>query len=159
MKKNEKIMILVLLAILVIAIITFVGSKKQNKENNNNVENNNTTEENTTVEEFVQVLEDGTKLNTSEQLSKTKQVGTYKFENMQLTEQGSQTVLLADVTNTGSTATELQLVDVTLLDKNGKEIIKIGGIISPLQPGAKTQFNTSMTLDYANTYDFKITLK
>ena len=33
MKKNEKIMILVLLAILVIAIITFVGSKKQNKEN------------------------------------------------------------------------------------------------------------------------------
>ena len=153
MKKNEKIMILVLLAILIIAIIAFVGSKKQNKENKAETANN------TVAEEFVQVLEDGTKLNTSEQLSKTKQVGAYKFENMQLTEQGSQTVLLADVTNTGSTATELQLVDVTLLDKNGKEIIKIGGIISPLQPGAKTQFNTSMTLDYANTYDFKIELK
>ena len=41
---------------------------------------------------------------------------------MQLTEQGSQTVLLADVTNTSSTATDLQLVDVTLLDKEGKEI-------------------------------------
>ena len=159
MKKNEKIMILVLLVILVIAIIAFVGSKKQNKENNNNVENNNTTEENTTVEEFVQVLEDGTKLNTSEQLSKTKQVGAYKFENMQLTEQGSQTVLLADVTNTGSKTTDIQLVDITLLDENGKEIVTLGGIISPLQPGAKTQFNTSMTLDYANTYDFKITLK
>ena len=153
MKKNEKIMILVLLAILIIAIIAFVGSKKQNKENKAETANN------TVAEEFVQVLEDGTKLNTSEQLSKTKQVGAYKFENMQLTEQGSQTVLLADVTNTGSTATELQLVDVTLLDKNGKEIVTIGGIISPLQPGAKTQFNTSMTLDYANTYDFKIELK
>ena len=46
-----------------------------------------------------------------------------------------------------------------LFDKNGKEIVKVGGIISPLQPGAKTQFNTSMTLDYANTYDFKIELK
>ena len=78
---------------------------------------------------------------------------------MQLTEQGSQTVLLADVTNTSSSATDMKLVDVTLLDKNGKEIVKVGGIISPLQPGAKTQFNTSMTLDYANTYDFKITLK
>ena len=78
---------------------------------------------------------------------------------MQLTEQGSQTVLLADVTNTGSTATDIQLVDVTLLDKEGKEIITIGGIIAPLQPGASTQFNSSMTLDYANTYDFKITLK
>ena len=156
MKKQEKRMILILLAVLAIVIIALVINKNAKKENK---ENKAETANNTVAEEFVQVLEDGTKLNTSEQLSKTKQVGAYKFENMQLTEQGSQTVLLADVTNTGSTATELQLVDVTLLDKNGKEIIKIGGIISPLQPGAKTQFNTSMTLDYANTYDFKIELK
>lgn len=157
MKKKEKRMILILLVVLVIAIVAFIISKNANKGNKGT--ENNTTEENTAVEEFVEVLEDGTKLNTSEQLSKTKQVGAYKFENMQLTEQGSQTVLLADVTNTSSSATDLQLVDVTLLDKEGKEIITVGGIISPLQPGAKTQFNTSMTLDYANTYDFKITLK
>ena len=50
-------------------------------------------------------------------------------------------------------------VAVILLDKNGKEIVTLGGIISPLQPGAKTQFNTSMTLDYANAYDFKIVIK
>ena len=155
MKKKEKRMILILLVVLIIAIIAFVINKNSNK----NKENENTAEENNTTEEFVQVLEDGTKLNTSEQLSKTKQVGNYKFENMQLTEQGSQTVLLADVTNTGSTATDIQLVDVTLLDKEGKEIVTVGGIISPLQPGASTQFNSSMTLDYANTYDFKITLK
>ena len=156
MKKQEKRMILILLAVLAIVIIALVINKNAKKENK---ENKAETANNTVTEEFVQVLEDGTKLNTSEQLNKTKQVGAYKFENMQLTEQGSQTVLLADVTNTGSSATELQLVDVTLLDKNGKEIVKVGGIISPLQPGAKTQFNTSMTLDYANTYDFKITLK
>ena len=155
MKKKEKRMILILLVVLIIAIIAFVINKNSNK----NKGNENTAEENNTTEEFVQVLEDGTKLNTSEQLSKTKQVGNYKFENMQLTEQGSQTVLLADVTNTGSTATDIQLVDVTLLDKEGKEIVTVGGIISPLQPGASTQFNSSMTLDYANTYDFKITLK
>ena len=157
MKNKEKRMILILLVVLVVVVIVFVISKNTN--NGNKGTENNTTEENTAVEEFVEVLENGTKLNTSEQLSKTKQVGAYKFENMQLTEQGSQTVLLADVTNTGSSVTNMQLVDVTLLDKEGKEIITVGGIISPLQPGAKTQFNTSMTLDYANTYDFKITLK
>ena len=156
MKKQEKRMILILLAVLAIVIIALVINKNAKKENK---ENKAETANNTVTEEFVQVLEDGTKLNTSEQLNKTKQVGAYKFENMQLTEQGSQTVLLADVTNTSSSATNMQLVDVTLLDKNGKEIVTIGGIISPLQPGAKTQFNTSMTLDYANTYDFKITLK
>ena len=156
MKKQEKRMILILLAVLAIVIIVLVINKNAKKENK---ENKVETANNTVAEEFVQVLEDGTKLNTSEQLNKTKQVGAYKFENMQLTEQGSQTVLLADVTNTSSSATNMQLLDVTLLDKNGKEIVTIGGIISPLQPGAKTQFNTSMTLDYANTYDFKITLK
>ena len=157
MKNKEKRMIIILLVVLVIAIVIFAISKNSNKGNKGT--ENNTAEENTAVEEFVEVLEDGTKLNTSEQLSKTKQVGPYKFENMQLTEQGSQTVLLADVTNTSSSATDMKLVDVTLLDKEGKEIVTVGGIISPLQPGAKTQFNTSMTLDYANTYDFKITLK
>ena len=156
MKKQEKRMILILLAVLAIVIIALVINKNAKKENK---ENKAETANNTVAEEFVQVLEDGTKLNTSEQLNKTKQVGAYKFENMQLTEQGSQTVLLADVTNTSSSATNMQLLDVTLLDKHGKEIVTIGGIISPLQPGAKTQFNTSMTLDYANTYDFKITLK
>ena len=159
MKKKEKRMILILLVILIIAIVIFVVSKNTNKKINTN-ENTSTTQlENTEPEEFVQVQEDGTKLNTSTELNKEKQVGNYKFENMQLTTQDNQTVLLADVTNTGSSKTDIQLVDITLLDKDGKEIITVGGIISQLEPGEKTQFNTSMTLDYANTYDFKITLK
>lgn len=159
MKNKEKRMILILLVILIIAIVIFVVSKNTNKKINTN-ENTSTTQlENTEPEEFVQVQEDGTKLNTSTELNKEKQVGNYKFENMQLTTQDNQTVLLADVTNTGSNKTDIQLVDVTLLDKDGNEIITVGGIISQLEPGEKTQFNTSMTLDYANTYDFKITLK
>ena len=159
MKKKEKRMILILLVILIIAIVIFVVSKNTNKKINTN-ENTSTTQlENTEPEEFVQVQEDGTKLNTSTELNKEKQVGNYKFENMQLTTQDNQTVLLADVTNTGSSKTDIQLVDITLLDKDGNEIITVGGIISQLDPGEKTQFNTSMTLDYANTYDFKITLK
>lgn len=159
MKKKEKRMILLLIIILIIAIVIFVVSKNVNKENITNESENTTQQENKEPEEFVQILEDGTKLNTSTELNKEKQVGNYKFENMQLTTQDNQTVLLADVTNTGSSKTDIQLVDVTLLDKDGNEIITVGGIISQLDPGEKTEFNTSMTLDYANTYDFKITLK
>ena len=159
MKNKEKRMILILLVILIIAIVIFVVSKNLNKESKTKENGSTTQQENTEPEEFVQVLEDGTKQNTSTELNKEKQVGNYKFENMQLTTQDNQTVLLADVTNTGSNKTDIQLVDVTLLDKDGNEIITVGGIISQLEPGEKTQFNTSMTLDYANTYDFKITLK
>ena len=69
MKNKEKRMILILLVVLVIAVIIFAISKNANKRNKET--ENNTVEENTAVEEFVEVLEDGTKLNTSEQLSKT----------------------------------------------------------------------------------------
>lgn len=168
MKKNEKIMIFILLIVLLVAIIAFVINQNKNEENSNNEniveennisEENNLIEENNTVEEFTEVLDNGVKLNTSEELGKTKQVGSFKFENIQLTEQDGQSVLLADVTNTSAKSTDVTLVDVVLLDKNGKEIVTVGGIIKALKPGEKTQFNTSMTLDYANTYDFKIVIK
>ena len=152
MKKKEKRMILILLVVLVIAVVIFVVSKnkKGNKEN---------TEENKVVEEFVQVLEDGTRLNTSTKLKEMKKFEGLEFGNIQLTNSNGQSVLLADVKNTTQAETGLMLVDVTLYDKNGNELGTVGGIISPLKPGESKQFNTSMTIDYANAYDFKVTKK
>ena len=151
MKKNEKVLIGCLLVVLVIVLIVV------NVRKNNNNEQEEVEEE--PVEEYVEVLEDGTKLNTSEALNSDKMVDGLKFENIQLTEKNGQTVLLADVTNTTEKATELTLVDVIILDKEGNEVKTVGGIIAPLEPGASTQFNTGITLDYANSYDFKIVKK
>ena len=155
MKNNEKkgIAILVIVAIIIIGIIFFAtrGKKEEVAEN--------TTENNAPVEEFVQVLEDGTKLNTSTKLSEIKKVNGIEFGNIQLTMQNGQSVLLANVKNTTTTATELTAVDITLLDKEGNTIVKVGGLIAPLEAGEETQFNTSMTLDYANAYDFKVEIK
>ena len=152
MKKKEKRMILILLVVLVIAVVIFVISK-------NKTENKENTEENNVVEEFVQVLEDGTKLNTSSKLNEIKKIEGLEFGNIQLTNANGQSVLLADVKNTSTVATKMMLVSVTLYDKNGNELGTVGGIISALQPGESKQFNTSMQKDYANAYDFKITKK
>ena len=155
MKNNEKkgIAILVIVAIIIIGIIFFAtrGKKEEVAEN--------TTENTAPVEEFVQVLEDGTKLNTSTKLSEIKKVNGIEFGNIQLTMQNGQSVLLANVKNTTTSATELTAVDVTLLDKEGNTIVKVGGLIAPLGAGESAQFNTSMTLDYANAYDFKVEMK
>ncbi len=155
MKANEKkgIIILIVVAIIIIAVIFFATRGKKTNTDSNTEENN------TVKEEFVQVLEDGTKLNTSSKLSETKIVNGLEFGNIQLTMKDGMSVLLADVKNNTGKATEMQLVDVTLLDKEGKEIVTVGGIIAPLENGASTQFNTSMTLDYANAYDFKVVAK
>ena len=152
MKTNEKRLILILLLLLIVVIIIKLraGAKPSTNE---------PTQTNTTTEEFVQLLEDGTKLNTSQTLQQAKQLGNLQFTNIQLTNQNGQSVLLAEVKNMGTTATELQLIDIIILDKNGEQLGKVGGIVTPLEPNESTQFNTSMTRDYANAYDFQVVEK
>ena len=157
-KKTKKIIIaLIIVVIIVIAIVAFVLMKSKGTKNNGN--NTAGTSGNTANEQYVQMLDDGTKLNTSSKLGEAKKVGDLTFENIQLTSEGGQTILLADVTNTGKKATDTVLVDIKLLDENGNEIVTVGGIVQPLEAGAKTQFKTSMTIDYANAYDFEVTEK
>ena len=151
MKKNEKRMILILLIILAIAIIAVVvGKNKGNKEN---------TDENQVKEEFVQVQEDGTKVNTSSKLAETKTAGAYKIGNIQLTTKDNQSILLADVENVSSSATEMKMIEITLLDKEGNTLEKVPGVVKQLQPGETAQLNAGITEDYANSYDFKVEVK
>ena len=155
MKKQEKrgLLILIIVAILIITVLAIIANKK-GKETNSGA-----TEENKVVEEFVQVLEDGTKLNTSTKLSETKTVDGLTIGNIQLTMQNGQSVLLADVENNTGKDIDVMLLDITLLDKNGNELTTIAGIIGNLKEGEKQQLNSSVTSDYANAYDFKVVIK
>mgnify|MGYP006934534153 FL=1 len=155
MKEKEKrgLLILIIVAIAIIttlAIITNIKGKEVNSDS---------TEENKVVEEFVQVLEDGTKLNTSTKLSETKTVDGLKIGNIQLTMQNGQSVLLADVENDTGKDIDIMLLDIILLDKNGNELTTIAGIVGDLKAGEKQQLNSSVTSDYANAYDFKVVIK
>ena len=154
MKRNEKKLILVLILILIVVIVVKVrsgGEKERDLMKSDEMAKGNRVEE-----EFVQNLKDGTKLNKSEVLSQTKTLGDLEFTNIQLTNQNGQTLLLADVKNIGTIATGMQLIDVLILDKNGEQIGKISGIVSPLEAEETTQFNSSTLEDYANAYDFQV---
>ena len=124
MKSKEKKFILVLLVILVVVIIVKVRSGGTD-ENGNIGKAKKAKGNNQVVEEYVETLDDGTKLNKSESLKQVKMLGSLEFRNIQLTNKNGQTVLLADVKNTGATATEMQLVDIVILDKNGTELGKV----------------------------------
>lgn len=149
MKKKEKrmILILIIISILIMGIIWIATKPKKEK-----VEENG-------VEEFVQVLEDGTKLNTSDKLKEEKTVDGLKIGNIQLTEKNGQLVLLADVTNPTTKTSDTFLVDITLYDKTGKELTTVTGLIIPIKPGESTQLNAGITEKYANAYDFKVVKK
>lgn len=146
MKKIMSVLAIILIVIFIIVII--------NKNKKEDVQTEQIKEE-----KYVDVLQDGTKLNTSEALNKDRNINGLKFENIQLTNRNGQTVLLADVTNTTSNTSEMLLFDVIILDENGNELGKVAGILAPLKAGEKTQFNSSMTVDYSNAYDFKIIKK
>ena len=155
MKEKEKrgLLILILVAIAIITTLAIITNRKGKEVNSD------ATEENKVVEEFVQVLEDGTKLNTSTKLSETKTVDGLKIGNIQLTMQNGQSVLLADAENDTGKDIDIMLLDIILLDKNGNELTTIAGIMGNLKAGEKQQLNSSVTSDYANAYDFRVVIK
>lgn len=155
MKKKEKrgLLILILVAIAIITTLAIITNRKGKEVNSDS------TEENKVVEEFVQVLENGTKLNTSTKLSETKIVDGLKIGNIQLTMQNGQSVLLADAENDTGKDIDIMLLDIILLDKNGNELTTIAGIVGDLKAGEKQQLNSSVTSDYANAYDFRVVIK
>ena len=153
MKKNEKrmILILIIVSILIIGVIYFATRPKNNKDEQSLAETNEP------AEEFVQMVGDGKKLNISTKLKETKKVNGLEFSNIYLTEKDSSTDLIATVkNNTGSDITKITFVQITLIDKEGKEIVKLDGAIAPIKQGEEKQFQINTTLDYANAYDFKI---
>ena len=154
MKKNEKKMIFILLVILVIAIVIFAVSK--NKKGN---KDESTVAENNVVEEFVQVLDDGTKLNTSNNLSKTKELDGLKISDIQLTHRNGVSVIIATVTNTNPYDVELTPVILTLYDDQRNVLKEVNGLISPVKYGESVQLNVVISKDYANVFDFTIRKK
>ena len=155
-KTNEKgisRITVILGAIGAILVIILIWSTIRNNNRKKELE----AEANQTVkEEFVQNLSDGSKLNTSKELQKTKKVDGLEFTNIQLREINGITTLLADVTNTTKTKVNTKVVSIDILDKTGNKITTVRGVIEDLEAGAKFQMNTSVTADVANAYDFRV---
>ena len=101
MKTSEKKLILVVIIVgivIMLAINIFKGNKSENKQSADNNDEY--------VEEFVEVLENGTKLNTSTKLHESKYINGIKIENIELTYKNGQTILLADIINETDKKTE-----------------------------------------------------
>ena len=153
MKKNEKIVVgaIALIAIIVIAgLLISRNSRRQQIADGGE-------DENYVEEEFVTRLEDGTRLNTSEQLQTTKRVEGVEVTNIQVTEKDNLSDILATATNVTDQVQQGLIVDVKIIDKEGKELTTVRGIIGKLEPGESTEFHANATFDFANAYDYTVT--
>ena len=155
MKAKELMVVLTIIIILLIVIIVGASGKKENKVDLEQKPEVGEIEENK-AEEFVEVKIDGTKVNTSNELSKTKTIEGLEISNIRLTENGNVSQLIADVKNPTNKTLGDFAVNIIIIDKTGKELAKIGGYIDKVEAGETVQLNSSVTVDVANAYDFKI---
>ena len=155
MNQNEKRWIVLLVAVVIIAIVFLVVLGFRNKDGEDLADNSQNVP--TNEEQYTVQLDDGTKLNTSEDFNSNKTYGDLEISNIQYTTRpDGMTVLLADVTNKGTTNHELEMVKITILDQNGEAITEIRPLIDAMAPGETVQINASISADVSNAKDFTI---
>lgn len=151
-KKTKKMLLISVIILLIIAML--VALLLTRRKNNNEEKQEQETEY---IEEiYTTKLEDGTKINISEDFNKNKTYGNLSISNIQYTEKDGMSTLLADVTNNGTTKHELEIVKITILGENNEEIVEINPIIEEIDVGETVELTAFITADVINAKDFKI---
>ena len=118
----------------------------------------NDEEEPKETEEYVQTLADGSKLNISDEVAKTRVLDGVEIRNIRLKEKesGTMSTLTAEVENKTGQRTPDTMVKVEILDKEGKIITTARGFINPLDVGETGKIYIAVTGDVSNAYDINI---
>ena len=159
MKSNGIMIVSIIIIILLIIIILGENSKNKDEvtiENIDEIISNITGENKEQLGEYEKETLDGTKVNTSDKLSETKTLEGLEISNIKLVENENLSKLTADVKNPTSETLGDYEVKITLIDKDGKELVTIAGYIDKVQAGETVELNASVAVDVANAYDLKI---
>lgn len=154
-KLNSLIVFIVVFIIIVVAIVLIANTALKSKEQGTSEQGG----ENTNTVSYVAELEEGVKVNRSTAFNTTKVLNGLTISNIQLSTRSGMTTFLAEVKNDTDTQTSVRVVEVTLLTQDGKEMVKLTGVINSLAPGATTELNIATTSDYIEAYDFTIVEK
>lgn len=157
-KKKVIIGIVILMVVAIIAIIVF--KKVNNKNESGNEENTVVTNQMSQIEEvdnYKGKLSDGSYINTNAKFNEPSNLGDLFIDNIRLTLKNGVTSFRAMVTNNGENMADFKNVTLTLLDENGKELVKAKGIIPQMEAGKSQELAISVTSNYLNACGYKIT--
>ena len=146
----------------IIIIIVFIGLLKIIfKKDTKNTENskNEFTLYDSTIADYVKQSENGTKINISPKINQDMKLNELDIKNIQLTCKNGITTLLADIFNNTNKDSEIQHINIKLLDKENKEIRTVRGYIPALKIGETTKLNVSMSSNLITAYDIEFSKK
>ena len=158
MSSNEKRWVVLLIAVVLIAVILIVALVNANGRDNvaENPNNGETSQNVQDEEEYTAELSDGTKINTSEDFNQTKTYGDLEITNIQFTNKDGMTVLLADITNKGTSTHEEEIVTIKILGENGEVLDELHPSLGRVEPGETIELNAGTSADVTNAKDFTI---
>lgn len=164
MKENEKrgILILIILSIVVVVVLVMIFRPHKNNEianggTANQGQTNNGQGNNNEQGEYIKTNAEGEKVNTSEKINSTKEVGEYTLSNVSLKETNGETVMSARITNKSGRDQGGFFGNIVLVDKSNKEIGKIPVKVSDMKAGETREIGATITESYAeNAYDYRL---
>ena len=160
MNKKEKKVVFTIIGIMVAILLVVIIVKNVNKEGKLENVGKENTQISQNVEKYTTNLEDGTKINNSNNFNQTKKYKNIEISNIQFTYKDGNSVLLADVRNTSNVAYESEIVKMTIVDENNKVIDELEPIMPKMEPGETKQLNVIISgADSVNAKDFKIESK
>ena len=157
--KEKKIIFTIVAILLIILVVVLIVKAFTGTQTNANLTNTQGSEGSSNVkneEQYVTELENGTKLNNSTDLTTTKTFGQLEITNIQFTSKNGDSVLLADVTNNGSTVHEAEIVKITILGQNNEVLAELEPVLPRIQPGETKKLDAIATADIVNAKDFII---
>ncbi len=143
-ENNRKLVagLIVLVGILVIVLILVFALKGKT--------NNDTTGEQKNYQE----LEDGTKKNTSSEVSKVKTIGDIKIEQASLVYKNSESVLTVNVTNNGADQSNLR-ISIKYIGNDGNVLETSLGYVGKILKNETKQITAGINTDVANIKDIQ----
>ena len=169
--KNKKVLIIIaiILTVLLILGVTayfIVKNNNENKQQQTEIQNVDKSEDAKTTEngeanslidmnniENVKI-ENGSKINNSEELLKDKILIGLRFTNIKLVAENGLTNFTADVENVSGSNFVGRTIIIVFKTADGAEYSRLEGYLPDIENGEANKIDASTTADLSNAYDF-----
>lgn len=99
--------------------------------------------------DWVEKIAEDTWMNCSPNITRSRIMGGFKFEDMVVLYRNKQINITAKVTNVTNKELPMVVFDLYFVNKEGKEIITYGGVLQSTKSGQTVELVASATLDHA----------
>lgn len=165
--KKEKVKILIIFVLLAILVILSVILFNMNSNNNDKERIGIQSEQDIYKEVLTEVLygeekyvahdEQGNRINKSSEMSKNvtiNGISDLEIRGIKIISKENNTTISGTVTNVGNTTFNGDSITISFRDEEDKEILNVGVYINTINPGETITFQTSVTMDLANAYNY-----